>query len=381
MKKKFTTLLLFSLVSIFLCWCDSENAKIENLEKSNSAENVISEISYLLWKTEKDVVKTWFYLSQWDIELPWFLVQNKELKYSDIKELKLWNYFDGWVAYQEWDWMREYYTQYLNDNVVCNIHWYTNADSAYLYSLVYSDENSEENYELADSILYESPYTIEVSCTQFTEQFPSPLEFNFSVSGEEPFWDADITPHNVHLSTAGWLVEDLYPNIMKKEWNKRIIEADNYYDELNFTIEIIKEDCIDWWKWNTHEYYVKLYNSDATFEWCADKKDPFIISQRQWKLSSFIDKTWIEYNGYIDPENLEYYLRTEWNLISLYVYNREETEISDEDKITNIILWKTDKGFETYWIGWDDIDDDTCEKYHLVEWLMDFGLFSQCPRG
>lgn len=51
------------------------------------------------------------------------------------------------------------------------------------------------------------------------------------------------------------------------------------------------------------------------------------------------------------------------------------------EQVEYLVLGKTDKGRETYWQGTSPVDDATCEKYVNVPGLMEFGIFSSCPRG
>ena len=63
-------------------------------------------------------------------------------------------------------------------------------------NLMYLEEEDaakkQEATEKLDKIYDESTRTIEVHCGEFTEKQPSPLEFNFDLFGEEPFWDASL---------------------------------------------------------------------------------------------------------------------------------------------------------------------------------------------
>ena len=78
----------------------------------------------------------------------------------------------------------------------------------------------------------------------------------------------------------------------------------------------------------------------------------------------------------MNPKTASYRgIQTQGDLVEIFLTQEgsEETEY--------LVLGKTDNGRTTYWQGENPVDDETCEKFVNVPGLMDFGIFSSCPKG
>ena len=249
----------------------------------------------------------------------------------------------------------------------------------------YSDEHDpskkQERNDKMDEIFTESSQSLEVHCAEFNEKNPSPLEFSFDLFGEEPFWDAEL-----RVSTLTYTI----PNDETSQFNtdstyiwfwgtsgETLIFTGEKYNLGGIAWEISKENCIDSWIGNKHEYKAKIRFWATIFEGCADKMDNFLVEGRKGIAENLFKK--INYNNYrgkLDPKTALYNgIQTKGNLVEIFLTQKgkEHTEY--------LVLGKIDDGRKTYWQGEVPVNAETCEKYLEVPGLMDFGIFNSCPRG
>ena len=101
----------------------------------------------------------------------------------------------------------------------------------------------------------------------------------------EPFWDIEISWWIAHFSSPMYETDVTVPVTIWQEW-------ENYYfswEELEG--EFILKDCIDWWKWDLHNYTVSVSKfREYAYEWCWDDEEWIKMSdeEREEDFSNFM---------------------------------------------------------------------------------------------
>lgn len=357
----------------------------EEQSEASAAKAFLEILAPKLGKTSKDIVAQTFSWGSIDGELAGWLVRNNAIKTDE----KFWNeldqIFEGWVQKSEADGVGESYVEYLKDNMICSVYSKIDYDLDELRNLAYSEEEDsakqEELDKKLDKIFDENDQLVEVHCAEFNEKYPSPLEFTFNLFGEEPFWDAELRVDSLNYTLPN---NDTYQfdtdSTYIWSWGtsgRNLIFSGEKYNFGEIVGELSKEACVDGGIGNTHEYKARVTFWEGTFEGCADKVDNFLVPGRQGKLENLLKKiNYKEYTWKMNPKTASYRgIQTQGDLVEIFLTEEgsEETEY--------LVLGKTDNGRTTYWQGANPVDDETCEKFVNIPGLMDFGIFSNCPRG
>lgn len=371
---------------LFLTGCKQTNIlQPEEQSEASAAKAFLETLAPKLGKTSKDIVAQTFSWESIDGELAGWLVRNNAIKTDE----KFWNeldqIFEGWVQKSEADGVGESYVEYLKDNMICSVYSKIDYDLDELRNLAYSEEEDsakqEELDKKLDKIFDENDQLVEVHCAEFNEKYPSPLEFTFNLFGEEPFWDAELRLDSLSYTLPNNETHEFdMDNAYIWSWGTsggNLIFSGEKYNFGEIVGELSKEACVDGGIGNTHEYKARVTFWEGTFEGCADKVDNFLVSGRQGKLENLLKKiNYKEYTWKMNPKTASYRgIQTQGDLVEIFLTQEgsEETEY--------LVLGKTDNGRTTYWQGANPVDDETCEKFVNVPGLMDFGIFSSCPRG
>ena len=371
---------------LFLTGCKQTNIlQPEEQSEASAAKAFLETLAPKLGKTSKDIVAQTFSWGSIDGELAGWLVRNNAIKTDE----KFWNeldqIFEGWVQTSEADGVGESYVEYLKDNLICSVYSRLDYDLDELRNLAYSEEEDsakqEELDKKLDKIFDENDQLVEVHCAEFNEKYPSPLEFTFNLFGEEPFWDAELRLDSLSYTLPNNETHEFdMDNAYIWHWGtsgRNLIFSGEKYNFGEIVGELTKEACVDGGIGNTHEYKARVTFWEGTFEGCADKVDNFLVSGRQGKLENLLKKiNYKEYTWKMNPKTASYQgIQTQGDLVGIFLTQEgsEETEY--------LVLGKTDNGRTTYWQGANPVDDETCEKFVNIPGLMDFGIFSNCPRG
>ena len=382
--------MLFIPCVAFLSGCtNTQSPEIANEDNETtrliSAKAFLETLAPTLEKTVKDITAQAFSWGSINGELSGYLLSNTNIKSNSGMQEKIDQAFEGWVEKSVSDGIEESYVEYLKDNLICSVYSKVNYNPEETTKTASSDEKDsnkkQERNEKMDKIFTENTQSLEVHCAEFNEKNPSPLEFSFDLFGEEPFWNVEL-----RVSTLTYTIPNDETNQFNTDstyiwfWGmsgENLIFTGEKYNLGGIAWEISKENCIDSWIGNKHEYKAKIRFWATIFEGCADKVDNFLVEGRKGIAENLFKK--INYNNYrgkFDPKTAFYNgIQTKGNLVEIFLTQKgkEHTEY--------LVLGKTDDGRETYWQGEVPVDADTCEKYLEVPGLMDFGIFNSCPRG
>lgn len=388
--KKLQFSLLIALVGLafLVTGCTDKSQQQLNSDpqptETSPAKAILITVANSIGKTEKDI-KSAPVMSWNEKTLQGYIVKNNTVKSTNEIRDKLSQIFDGWVEKGVGDGIWQSYMDYLNDNLICSVHGKINYDLDELMNLAFSEEEDEAKMDEAnkklDKIFEDTDRTFEVSCAEFDDKYPSPLDFSFDMAGEEPFWNADLRVDMINYTlpnneTHDFKHDNTYINHFEKKGENLIFTGEKY-DLWKIKWELTKTKCIDGGKGDTHEYKVKISFGNQTYEGCADKADNFLVGWRNGTLENLLKQiNYEDYKWSMNPKTSHYDgIQTDGNLVEVSL-----TEPGDE-KTEYLVLGKTENGWETYWQGTGPVDYDTCEKYVEVPNLMDFWIFSECPRG
>ena len=107
---------------------------------------------------------------------------------------------------------------------------------------------------------------------------------------------------------------------------------------------------------------------------CASETNPFFMTGRFGKISSFLTKTGIEYHGSV-PTDGTYEMYKSDDLVQIHFKHPANPE-----KWHYIVLRNNSYDDTIYWNGDNKIDHETCEKFADDKDLMAFGIFYNCKR-
>lgn len=404
---------LLSLGMVFILWLslllvgcepkDWENTKPDNSTQSNvvlpdnEVASVMKNFANELGAKESDIHEDT--ISRYNIaendfeeytEDPYYDFSGYTLSVSEVKDLpNMSKLFDGWHVFYLWDEIWWASIEYSKDNIACL--YYQTLEQEIPYELMvweFDDENEMEDLDKARADFYDTAtYTVEISCGYLPEWVVQLKDFNFYAEWMEPFWRADIAWDSFNIFTPDGLKEE-YIETLQPDW-------DNFnFKWYNSNWRLEKADCIDWWKWDTHEYKISFdvtesyYWDDGQkhiiwtthYEWCADKEMPDFVPWEEWTLKNFIKKSWYQYTKDYDQDKVSYAV---WNVIGKYVVvNFYYVDGYDYDSYQSI-LEKTDNGWTVlYEWEWYDISDEECERLNQHDNnLMDMFFLKTCPRG
>lgn len=388
-RSKLSLILLISCIA-FLSGCTNiKSPEIANEDNETtrliSAKAFLETLAPTLEKTAKDITAQAFSWGSINEELSGYLLSNTNIKSNSGMQEKIDQAFEGWVEKSVGDGVWESYVEYLKDNLICSVHSKVNYNPEETIRRAYSDEKDsnkkKETSNELEKISTENSQSLEVHCAEFNEKNPSPLEFSFDLFGEEPFWNAEL-----RASSLTYTIPNDETNLFNTDstyiwfWGtsgETLIFTGEKYNLGGIAWEINKENCIDSWIGNKHEYKAKIRFWATIFEGCADKMDNFLVEGRKGVAENLFKKiNYNNYSGKFDPKTTFYSeIQTRGNLLEIFLTQK------GKENSEYLVIGKTDDGRETYWQGEVPVDADTCEKYVKVPGLMDFGIFNSCPRG
>ena len=398
-----TLILWFSLM---LVGCDSwnwNNSLLGNFTKLNENlpnNEVISVMKDFLKDVGKDVeIKedtfNWLNYAEYDYnsyEWWYYDVTWYTLSLTGVKDLpNVSKIFDGWYVHYVWDEIWGSAIDYSKDNILCS--YFLSLEQEIPYELLnrewdYDDEQQAE-YNQKWSDFYDiATYSVELSCGFVPEWSIQFKDFNYYAEWMEPFWNAYFVWDYVNIFTLDGL-EEHYIDVLKSDWNGYVFK---WYD---FDWKLEKSDCMDWWKWDIHEYKISFdvnkfsYWDDGVrhdewtihYEWCADKENPEFLPWEEWTLENFIKKSWYQYDRNYNQDKVSYAVTNmlgKYMLVNFYYVDGEDYD-SYQSIIENLEDW-----FKVLyeWGGYDDISDEKCEELNQYDNnLMDMFFLKSCPRG
>ena len=323
-------------------------------------------------------------------EHPYYDFSGYTISMSGVKDLpNMSKLFDGWHVFYQWDEVWWAAIEYSKDNIICS--YYHTLEQEIPYELMvwdFSDDDNMETIDKARADFYDiATYTVEVSCGYRPEWVVQFKDFNFYAEWMEPFWYAYIVWDNFNIFTPDGLKEE-YLETLQPDWN-------NYYFKwYNSTWKIEKTDCIDWWKWDTHEYKIsfdvtesyywddgeKHITGTTHYEWCADRENPTFLPWEEWTLKNFIKKSWYQYTKDYDQNKVSYAV---WNVIGNYmVVNFYYVDGDVYESYQNILEEADGTRITLYEWDWYSISDEECERLNQYDNnLMDMFFLKSCPRG
>ena len=388
-RSKLSLILLIPCVA-FLSGCTNiKSPEIANEDNETtrliSAKAFLETLAPTLEKTAKDITAQAFSWGSINGALSGYLLSNTNMKPNNEIREKIDQAFEGWVEKSVGDGIGESYVEYLKDNLICSVHSKVNYNPEETMRRAYSDEKDsnkkKETSNKLEKISTENSQSFKIHCAEFNEKNPSPLEFSFDLFGEEPFWNAELRASSLTYTipndeTSQFNTDSTYIWFWGTSGETLIFTGEKY-NLGGIAWEISKENCIDSWIGNKHEYKAKIRFWATIFEGCADKMDNFLVEGRKGIAENLFKK--INYNNYrgkLDPKTALYNgIQTKGNLVEIFLTQKgkEHTEY--------LVLGKIDDGRKTYWQGEVPVNAETCEKYLEVPGLMDFGIFNSCPRG
>lgn len=375
--------------ALFLAGCGKTETLQGNEQPTETslAKTFLENLAPKMEKTAQDVKTANLSFQRLENEVPWYrLVHDTLPPQHDFRKV-IDEVFEWWVVEFAGDAVWGSIKTYLNDNLFCNVSEEINYDLSEVLSRFHSEdpEVAEAGEAEMDKIFAESTSTVTVECAQTTKESFSPLEFTFSMWGGEPFWNAEMRL-NTLLYNIPSLVDDgkRYNEAYIHQFGKsgeNLTFSTNHYQLGEIKWTLTKATCHDE-RDEPNTYQVTVHFGDHTYEGCANKIDNFLISWREGNLATLFKKIGYTYQGTRDPKTMRYSgIEAQDNLVSLMLsWEAPETE-GYEPNYEYLVIGKTGEGWETYWQGEYSVDDATCEKYVNVPWLMDFGVFSSCPRG
>ena len=392
---KSSKFLLFGLIfwiSFLLTGCDTET----NLDSDLPDNEVVSVMKSFLKEinSEDTIIKKedfdWLntaefnYLSNsddWYYNISWY-----SLRVNGVKKLPNVNkVFDWWVVRYVWDEIWWSAIDFSKDNMVCS--YYLNLEQEIpselmTYEWDYEDEDYEAYNKAWEDFYDIASYALELYCWYLPDWVVDYKDFNFYWEWMEPFWYASFRWESVYLFTPDW-VEDHYIQSIKHQWDNYTI---SWYS-INWKIE--KTDCLDWWKWDIHDYTISfditnesnsVDGDDIThYEWCADKIDPLFAIWEEGTLDTFIKKTNYKYSGNYSNENVFYSIT---DIASKYMYvNFYQYNWNDYDNY-QLLMEETDDWWDVlYEWNWYGISPEKCEELNQYDNnLMDLFFLIVCPR-
>ena len=323
----------------------------------------------------------------WYYDITWYSLSITGVKdFPNVNKI-----FDGWYVHYVWDEIWDSAIDYSKDNILCSYFLSLEQEIPYeLMSREWDYDNSEEKkaYDEAWSDFYDiATYSVDLSCGYIPEWVIQFKDFNYYAEWMEPFWNAYIIWDYVTIFTPNGL-EEKYIETIKSEWDNFSFK---WYD-IDWKLE--KTECIDGWKWDTHEYKISFdvtkssYWDDGKqqiewtshYEWCADKENIKFTPWEEWTLKSFIKKSWYQYTKDYDQDKVSYAIG---NMVGKYMVVNFYYVDGDIYESYQNVMENTGKGFKViYEWEWYNVSDEECERLNQYDNnLMDMFFFKSCPRG
>ena len=409
MKSKNLFMFSFALIlwfSLMLMGCDSWNwneSFLGNFTKLNENlpdNEVVSVMKDFLKDVNKDAeIKEdtfeWLNYAEYDYnsyewwyyDITWYTLSLTGVKaFPNVNKV-----FDGWYVHYVWDEIWWSAIDYSKDNIICS--YFLSLEQEIPYELLnrewdYDDEEQQAEYNQKRSDFYDiATYSVELSCGFIPEWVIQFKDFNYYAEWMEPFWNAYFVWDYVNIFTPDGL-EEHYIDVLKSDW-------DNYnFKWYDFDWRLEKSDCVDWGKWDTHEYKISFdvnkfsYWDDGVrhedwtihYEWCADKENPQFLPWEEWTLKNFIKKSWYKYSRNYDQDKVSYAISSvigKYMLVNFYYVDGEDYD-SYQTIVENSENW-----FKVLyeWEWYNDVSDEKCEELNQYDNnLMDMFFLKSCPR-
>ena len=322
----------------------------------------------------------------WYYDITWYSLSITGVKdFPNVNKI-----FDGWYVHYVWDEIWGSAIDYSKDNILCSYFLSLEQEIPYeLMSREWDYDNSEEKkaYDEAWSDFYDiATYSVDLSCGYIPEWVIQFKDFNYYAEWMEPFWNAYIIWDYVTIFTPNGL-EEKYIETIKSEWDNFSFK---WYD-IDWKLE--KTECIDGWKWDTHEYKISFDVTKSSYwddgkqqiewtshhEWCADKENIKFTPWEEWTLKSFIKKSWYQYTKDYDQDKVSYAIG---NMVGKYMVVNFYYVDGDIYESYQNVMENTGKGFKViYEWEWYNVSDEECERLNQYDNnLMDMFFFKSCPR-
>jgi len=379
--KKLQTFWLFFLlwISVILSGCE-KTPTIDDTNDNlpdNKVVSIVSDYAKLVnvWKSQiKPEEFQWLnfmnYENTW-YNIKWYSVKASGIKPDDLPDSS--KFFDGRHVEYVWDEIGWSMIEYMLDDIIC--YYYLLYDQEIPYELMSRewDFDDDEYKKARDEFSKTITYDTELICWFIPKWAPTTLTTYFDASWEEPFWSMSIRGSNI-MRIEPEFAKDYYISTLE-------INGDNiHFDWYDIQWDIVKEDCIDGGKWDTHDYKITIFREwDMEYIWCADKIQTDFFVWEEWTLWNFVKKTNYQYKWTTKRENVFYSVQ---DMANNYMHITLYENTNQEYTPTQIIMEKTDNGRKVLYEGDYDIDDDTCEELNQYNsYLMEMFFLKSCPRG
>ena len=378
--KKLQTFWLFLLlwISVILSGCEKTPSidDTNNNLPDNKAVSIVSDYAKLVnvWKSQiKPEEFQWLNFMDYKntgYNIKWYSVEASGIKPDDLPDSS--KFFDGRHVEYVWDEIGWSMIEYMLDDIIC--YYYLLYDQEIPYELMSrewdfdDDEYKKARYEFSKTITYDT----ELICWFIPKWAPTSLTTYFDASWEEPFWSMSIRGSNI-MRIEPEFAKDYYISTLE-------INGDNiHFDWYDIQWDIVKEDCIDGGKWDTHDYKITIFREwDMEYMWCADKIQTDFFVWEEWTLWNFVKKTNYQYKWTTKRENVFYSVQ---DMANNYMHITLYENTNQEYTPTQIIMENTDNGRKVLYEGDYDIDDDTCEELNQYNsYLMEMFFLKSCPR-
>ena len=399
MKRKF---LLSSvlLISLWLVGCDVNNGENPNQSGINLPDNeVVLVMKDFLKDVNADALiqeDTFWWINYaeydysnydgWYYDITWYSLSITGVKdFPNVSKI-----FDGWYVRYVWDEIWGSAIDYSKDNILCS--YFLSLEQEIPYELMnrewdYDNPEEQAAYDKAWSDFYDiASYSVNLSCGYIPEWVIQFRDFNYYGEWMEPFRSAYIVWDYVSIFTPNGLEEE-YIETIKSEW-------DNFsFEWYGIEWKLEKSECIDWWKWDTHEYKISFdvtkssYWDDGKeqiewithYEWCADGENLKFTPWEEWTLKNFIKKSWYNFTRDYDHNKISYAVASivgKYMLVNFYYVDGEDYESYQT------IIENSDNEFKVLY-EWDgyNVSAEECEKLNQYDNnLMDMFFLRSCPR-
>lgn len=312
--------------------------------------------------------------NQYDIN--WYIITWKNLKIDSTNWIE--KIFDWWHVEYIWDNMFWSFVEYSNEDIFCYYSLGLEQEPPYELIVWEDKDGNAINYdEEREKFNKTATYTAELSCWRVPWWVLRLKDFNINAEGQEPFWFAPIRWWKVALIIPDW-ISYYYPTTIN--YSGDIINFSWY----NVSWELVKSDCVDLWKWDTHKYHINMditnnNNEETHYEWCADDVELNFSIWEEWTLENFIKKSNYNYEKPYKIENVSYVISdiiNDYMEVDFYIENDWENNFQ-------LIMERTDEWWiELFEWTWYEISDDECERLNQYDNnLMEMFFLTLCPRG
>ena len=379
---------IFSLVALiawllllngceFWWWQEPINSNLPE----NEVASIMKSFAKQLRLKETDIKEESFYRYNYvdsenpENELLWYGVQKSWIKEKDLPNTT--EFFDGRQVEYIWDEIWWSVIDYYKGNIVCSQWLFYDQEIPYelmAWERDEEDEDNEEAYEQARKEFNDKvTYNIQLLCWFRPEWTVSAQDFYFDAEGMEPFWSMSIRWTEITRSDPE-KVEDYYISRLTKD-------GDNiHFEWYDIEWDIVKEDCIDGGKWDTHEYKITgIIEWDIGYMWCADKYDTDFVIGEEWTLQNFVKKTNYQYKWNTKRENVYYDV---FGMANNYLYATLHENNGWEYNPIQLIMEKTNDWWKVLYEWSYEVDYDKCEElFQYDNNLLEMFFLRNCPRG